>query len=311
MAGGYKRSKTWKSLRKMVRYGIETMGEVGGALAGSAFTESPIGAAAGGYIGNQAAKRMDDYILPIEDDGMDMQHYDSQTMRMAMNKKYKTKRVTIRKTYKKYKPRMIRTQAPKYTPETKHWDIATNMALSVNGTYTLMGVGMWPIQGTDFNNRIGRKIKLIGIDLTCLITVTAPAQMRVTGDTLHCSMWMDKETRGGTASVSDIFANSSGALNVLAPVNMSNKQRFRKIHESKHNIVVTSVAAGVTTGTDNVDTMRHFIKMNEVITFNNNVGNAGDVVDNSFVLTACPANPTVATSAMNFAVLVRYHYIDL
>lgn len=230
------------------------------------------------------------------------QHYS----RMQSRKFYKArsnKRTVSRK-------KMVLYRAPR--TEVKHWDISNSLAISAVQSMTIANLGPYPVQGTDSNARVGRRIKVISFLFKCVLQITAPGQVPLSGMSVSCSLVQDRETKSALSSVNDIYDTAVSAVpNFITPLKLDNKRRFNVLAKSVHDVVVTSSAAGVTTATNNHQEIRHFVKKHMEVNFVAVSGTVSDIVDNSLNVVACPSVASVAATPGNLVYTCRFFYTDI
>lgn len=99
------------------------------------------------------------------------------------------------------------------------------------------------VQGTDFNNRIGRKIVMKSLlsNITLYPSTTAPAS---TGDFTRLMVIYDTQTNSAaTPAVTDILVSAD----VNSPMNLNNRDRFHVVMDKKYTFYPTAYTAGAIT----------------------------------------------------------------
>lgn len=210
------------------------------------------------------------------------------TSRMAA-KRAPAKR-TMKRSTKKYTSkrmgRMVRTQASVYAPEMKHFDKVLNMQVGMGdwSTGTIAPVsflGFNPVQGPDWNQRVGRKVKLISIELNMCLSpyipgtvLAAMAQCPNGGATVFCELWMDIQCKGAAPSINDIYDSTTvvgptaSLANWQSPRNVANLKRFKRIMRTAHVATVTQTdAAATTTAWSSQPAAAKLIKVNKMISY--------------------------------------------
>lgn len=162
-----------------------------------------------------------------------------------------------------------------------------------NTSWQTLAVPCLPVQGTDFNQRIGRRIRIVKIEIRCEVETVDPAQLSGNGDEFWMELFKDKLTRGTLAGPTDIY-NSPGA-NVMGFKNPSNARRFKLLASHKHNVHATT-RDGVNE-TAEVEPKTHVYTL--PIKYDMEFTSAGtpvqaDVLSNSIVAAVCNANASLA-----------------
>lgn len=166
-------------------------------------------------------------------------------------------------------------------------------------TATTTGTGDWTVvspstifpaitQGAAPNQRIGRKIRVVGIVLrldVVSLAVTTP-------DPFTMDLLWDKQPNGAQALVTNIY---TGASSEQLP-NSNFTERFTFIKRFKSDPSRTSPSEQIDYST----------KCNKVVSFDTNTGLIGDVEQNNLILTLC------STTLNNQAVqgILRILYVD-
>jgi len=289
-----------QGLRKRIRKGLEYTLAQGAGVVAEGFFENPLLASAvstGTYF---VESQIDDYLFP-----------DYAPPQMAIKRKLyaranRHKRKAVR--YAARVPRLLnRTNV-----EVKHYDLYTNNALAINNAYTITSLPCTPVQGLDSLNRVGRKIKVISMDIQCQFGVAAPAQVYLTGDTIRCHVIRDNQTQGALAAANKIFDSVYlGAAQYQSPRLTETLKRFNILHSSDHQIVVQTISGTTVTSTANVPTMDVHLKLNDIIEFQSTGGTIADVVSKSYMCACSHLQGNVATSAYNVYFFTRWKFVDL
>lgn len=220
--------------------------------------------------------------------------YGSSTRKIVRNKKY---------------GRMVMTRGVTLTPEVKHVDVASTMNVGLAGTYSTLGVGPYITQGTDFTNRIGRRIKLVKILWRCNVVVTVPGNMPLQGDSVVCALWVDHECKGATAAASDIY--EPGATIVAFP-NASNLRRFKQLGVKTTHKINPVAVSGVpaVTAAETGGYFEQTIPCNYLVNYITNAGTVADIIDNNIVLTSC-GGTALGAAAYQMNLNFRFYYVDM
>lgn len=156
--------------------------------------------------------------------------------------------------------------------ELKYVDVQPGgTAITTAGAVTLLnGV----TQGADINNRIGRKITMKSILFRGFIlpsTTSAP-----NGDTVRFLLVYDTQPNSpaAIALVTDIL----NSANYYAPLNLSNRDRFRVLCDKYVHMAATTYTAGALSAGDPVQkSVKFFKKLNHTVTFSSTTNAIGNI----------------------------------
>jgi len=112
--------------------------------------------------------------------------------------------------------------------EIKAIDISNAVyTLNTTPSFTLLN----PVtEGTDFTNRIARKMYMKSIEITSYIEYLRD-QAQITFGRLV--IVYDRQSNGTTPMWSDIFTDTTGSSTVMAPINLNNRQRFTIVRDCR------------------------------------------------------------------------------
>lgn len=223
-----------------------------------------------------------------------------------------------------------RTMGPFATTESKYFDSFLDggtIAESTDWTATeidpaTLNTLVVPSEGSDIDNRIGRKIAVYRLSIRgfirCTTSVDQADILRVPA--VRLILYMDTQTNGTQAQGEQLMAAPGAATTALCTatfMNLANLGRFRILRDKTYRMP-TLVAAPDNAGTTQfTSTQGHAdmpfkinIKFRKpvVINFNStNGGSVGDIVDNSFHLLA---NKTGANFVHTISYQCRAAYKD-
>ncbi len=249
-----------------------------------------------------------------------------QYLRMAYpNKRYvglsRKRRRKFRAPRRAFVPR---TMGPFSATESKYFDsVVSGFAIPGNTVWSatndcLKGVIALPQEGSDINNRVGRKISIYKIALrgVCEATVQQDQADILGTPAVRVIFWQDMQTNA-TVTNSSLLMEAPGAgtasLNFSVFQNTANFGRFRVLKD------FILRARDSTAGTDGASTtsqnfadrpfkITHKFKKPVIVRFNAvNGGSIGDIVDNSFYLSVQSSN---ADGTSNISVQARCYYKD-
>jgi hypothetical protein len=260
---------------------------------------------AGGYIYPPVPEDMDLVGPAVQsNDGTNTVTSTTQNQMRMRKSTRKTRRVPKSYKSKRY-GKMVLTRGPTYAPEVKHFDAVFAGNLPVTATWGIAGLPCIPTQGTDFTNRIGRKIKVVAYQVMMTFYTISAGQVPRTGTTILCDLWEDKETKGTLAAATDIYQTND----CTDFPNATNMKRFKRLHRMKHDVSVQQVdpllATEIVNMVETNETGR--IPFNMGVNFVSNTGAIADVMDNGVVL-ALSTTTGMVGGAAGFAATVRLRY---
>lgn len=94
-------------------------------------------------------------------------------------------------------------------------------------------------QGTDYNQRIGRKVMLKSIFCRWTINVV-PANLTLQGDVVRLMIVYDAQANGAAPAITDILQIAE----FDSPMNLNNRDRFKVLHDKFHTMWANTFAAG-------------------------------------------------------------------
>lgn len=231
--------------------------------------------------------------------------------------RFSSKRVKRYATRKYGKMRI--TRGVTMSPELKHFDTGAgvNLAIPATGFWQLLTNGTnafncVPQQGTDFSNRIGRKIRVIKVEVNMRFFVTTVGNMPLGGDMLACDIWLDKECKGTSAGPTDVYDSlPMGTPSPASLQNASTLKRFKHLHRQMHDVVPTAVTAGVVAGANVRDFCRVTIPLRKEMNFLTNTGLTADILDNNLLIFVSSVNALAGAAAYGCMPQLRYWYVDI
>lgn len=157
------------------------------------------------------------------------------------------------------------------------------------GTATLLnGVA----QGTDFTDRIGRKVNIRSIHLKYYIQAYNSVDVPL-GDIFRIMLVWDYQTNGALAAVTDILTTAD----VLSGVNLTNRDRFKVLYDKRHTMGAIEYSAAAVAGGDSTPKFaQRYIKCNYPMVFGGTGATVGSIQTGSLILVTL-----MSTSATGFA----------
>jgi len=128
-------------------------------------------------------------------------------------------------------------------------------------------------QGTDYTNRIGRKIILKSLLLrsTCVPNTSSNTPA---GDVIRFLIVYDCQTNSATPVIGDILQNSS----INDPMNLNNRDRFKVVADKYVTLNACQYAAGtLTAGSPRTTQVKIFKKMNLEMIFSGTGATSGSI----------------------------------
>jgi len=229
-----------------------------------------------------------------------------------MAKKYARKGTRKTKRTKQY-GRMVRVQGVKWAPEIKHFDMSTTaFTVTADGFWQMVALSPLVVQGTDFLNRIGRRIMIHRMELMMHAKIVTVANVPIGGDMIRCDVWHDNECKGvlpGAATVYDVTVTTNPKP--LSPPNAAYLKRFKLLASSAHNVSVTSVAGGIVTGANVSEMAKMKFRINKPVNFTlTTSASIAEIIDNNWYIACASVSTTPAGTCYSFEVLCRYFFSD-
>lgn len=235
-------------------------------------------------------------------------NYSPQNRKMPSKTKKGGKRISRKGRSRKpkiYASMRIAEQKFFDTPITTVTPQSTTLCTStgVGGTLACL-----PAQGVDYNQRIGRKIRLLRVEVYCRFTgLTDVGNLNVSSDEIIMWLIKDKIPRGSEASAGEVFAAPPN--NVTSGRNVNNLTRFKILGMHKHDIHAAADNAGVVT---QLNVEPAFIRMVYPLNCVTEYTQGGtpvpaDILTNTVFIAFCNVN---GTTGMEYKMNLRYWYED-
>lgn len=214
------------------------------------------------------------------------------------------KRIIKRK--KAYKRSVPRAMARIPMPEVKHVDGIMNAT-----PVTPMGISTQvcglPSQGTDFTNRIGRRIKVLKTEINMQYFPNA-AGLPAGSSALRCIILFDNEVRGVSPAptVADILdVTSTPPTGTMSLFNANNVRRFKVLHDHMYPITnLTGSQAAM------MVSCRTMVNKKFEINFTSASATIADVLDNMIWMVVIGDAAASGTTVVNAAMRSRTWYVD-
>lgn len=167
--------------------------------------------------------------------------------------------------------------------ERKYFDIASgSVKINATGSVSLICI---PTLGSDFNNRIGRKIQIRSIYLRMRALITAAedmSQVAVAPQVGRIMLVVDAQPNGTLPSITDILVGN----NVQSHLNADNRDRFSIIMDKELVFDAYQYGAGASAGwARTIHYVKKYKKTNTQVIFNGtNGGTIGDIMSGAVYL---------------------------
>lgn len=157
------------------------------------------------------------------------------------------------------------------------------------GTVTLLnGVA----QGTDFTDRIGRKINIKSIHMKYFVQAYNSVDVPL-GDIFRIMLVWDYQTNGALAAVTDILTTAD----ILSGINLTNRDRFKVLYDKRHTMGAIEYTGAAPVAGDTIPRFgQRYIKCNMPVVFGGTGATVGSIQTGSLILLTI-----MNTSATGFA----------
>lgn len=206
-----------------------------------------------------------------------------------------------------------RTMGPFSVSESKYFD-STRAAVAIPEVSAWTGTELdpstintlvCPQEGSDIDNRVGRKIQVYKLAIRGVMEHTALQDQTdiITNPAIRLILYMDEQTNGVQAQGEDLMEATTGSPQGVF-TGFQNKANFGRFRVLRDKIFyprdVSSMTDGANTSSQNAVAIpfKMTVKFRKpvVIKFNaTNGGTVGDIVDNSFHLIGCKSGTGFAT----------------
>lgn len=183
-------------------------------------------------------------------------------------------------------------------PEKKVSDLAyATYVCNTTGTVTLLnGIAA----GTDFNQRIGRRIRITDVMIQGIL---APEDL--TTDDCYCTIMLihDSQPNQALATIADIFSQANGT----SFLNLNNRDRFKVLSTDRLTVGARSntatVALAASPGTQPIN---RYIKTDILTTFDAATGTIADITSGAVLLVTLGDEPAGTAGAYFASTRVRF-----
>lgn len=158
-------------------------------------------------------------------------------------------------------------------------------------------------QGTDFTNRVGRKVIVKSIHVKYFIGATFTAD-GATGDIIRYMLVWDYQANGALASASDILTTTDS----LSGINLTNRDRFKVLYDKRHVMEAVDYNAGtIVAGNGRPVFAQRYMRVNMPMIFGGTAATIGSIQTGSLVLLVLSAN---SSTAWSIASNIRVRFSD-
>lgn len=195
----------------------------------------------------------------------------------------------------------------RYPKERKTIDLGTfTLTAAVNGTVAggsmqlLNGIA----QGSDYNQRIGRRINIRSILIRMFISNgSTPASQPV-----RIILFHDAQTNGVDPTANDLLGSASaGGSSTTAVNNLSNRDRFRIMMDK---IILLQTNGGTTSGTADRKYLMKYKKCNLLTTYGGTGATVGAIISGAIYLLAVSQFTLPSTNAPTIITETRIRFLD-
>lgn len=147
-------------------------------------------------------------------------------------------------------------------------------------------------QGSTAETRVGEQIKLTSLYFKYTLEANANAVNTFT----RILIIQDMQTNGAIYTAADVFENSSGNADIVSPLNLKNKYRYRILYDKIHNFQDT----GRKTAQDSF-----YKSIQMLIRYKSNNGDITDLSSNSLSIYLV-SNQATNTPSINYSMRLRF-----
>jgi len=206
----------------------------------------------------------------------------------------KTRKSGKKSVFMKYQNKMGRTS------EVKFLDTIVSTAINFNGAIVLLN---GCIQGTDSNQRVGRKIEMTSVSMDLIVgggTITAANYALNNTDKIRVALVYDKQPNAGAVTYGDIYTSTGVNTAAMSVRNVNNLDRF-DVLKVWDECVSTEGPNGIV--------FKDYIKMNLDTRYDSsNAGTIADIISGAMLLVFCDQNTTgTNTNTIQGQCRVRFH----
>lgn len=155
--------------------------------------------------------------------------------------------------------------------------------------------------GTDFTQRIGRKINNVSVQLRGFFQPTLAAVSNTQTEQVRCLLIEDSQTNGAAPAAADIFQDPA---NTNSFMNLNNRERFRVIYDKVLTLAPYNTAIA-TQNTNNVPSLNVYKKVSVPTVYEGTAGTVGSIASGAIFFCTIGSN-TVSNWVLNATLRVRF-----
>lgn len=285
------------------------LGAVEGGLSGAVygpegfFMGTGTGAIGGAIAAEEIYQTASHWFDDIEGDVEDLSGFsNSNNLGVHNQMVYKTKRARKAPSRRRRSTKIVRVPR-RFTgvtiPELKHFDVGVGATpIDITNQWTTYTVGFNPSQGTDYNQRIGRKVRVVKFEYQCNVycgstAPNLPAGVNLGGEEILVMIWQNKRTNGSNSLSADIWDVEDGGTvrNMSSLRNVDNLKKFKLISAMRHDVAVASASANVVTAAHITPAfLKHSYRMNMPVEWDGGATvTIANCLNNSLAVSVCNA----------------------
>jgi len=171
---------------------------------------------------------------------------------------------------------------------------SANYALDTTGSVTLInGVAT----GTDYTNRIGRKVVWKSVQIRGL---WVPADATVSNNLCRICLVWDSQPNGALPTIADIFQQALGN----SMLNLNNRDRFKMIMDKQFIAAEYSAVGQAVPGTGHIKAFRKLTGLETI--FDGTTAAIGDIQSGALLLVTLGTQPTASSHVLTAALRCRF-----
>lgn len=156
-------------------------------------------------------------------------------------------------------------------------------------------------QGTDFTDRIGRKVVVKSIHLKYYVQAYNNVDVPL-GDIVRVLLVWDYQANGSLAAVGDVLTN----VDVLGGINLTNRERFKILYDKRHTFgAIEYTGAAPVAGDSRPVFAQRYIKCNMPMVFAGTANTIGSIQTGSMLLMVVTASSSTGYAG-NFRIRTRF-----
>lgn len=163
-------------------------------------------------------------------------------------------------------------------------------------------------QGSDFNNRIGRKSKAVAYLFRGMITPGNDTTH--IGQRVRVALVYDEQPNGTVPAYGDIFQDFTSAgvasSDVWSGMNLNNRDRFKVLKDWTVVLGTASVGVSGATGFNAVKSLIDYKRLNLDMTYKGTTASISDVTTGAFYLVSDTTDGGVAPAILDYNFRLRY-----